>query len=221
MNMSHRILLLLVFLVTCVVPASANNAPQPDGMFSLLLIFPLVLIGMLIADAKPDLETKRRPILIGLLMVFAFFISLAGDDIGMFGFLAILVYGVVRGVQMIKRGKGWKAWVIGTVVIAWVFFAGFDYVASLAIAGPHVITINEARAISRPRTISTAESDFAKQQQPGSDEGLLYASIAKLQEEELLDKGFQNNEVWAGYRFGEIMKAPARQSLFYEVPTRP
>lgn len=162
MNTWQKIRLLLVVLVTCVLPASANNPPQPDGMFSLLLIFPVVLIGMRLADARPDPNTKRRPLLIGLLMVLAFIISMAGDDIGAFGLLAILIYGIVRGVQILRRGKSWKSWAIGTVVIAWVLFASFDYVVSLGAGGGSQIAAYEAQAVSRLRMLWTAESGFAE-----------------------------------------------------------
>jgi hypothetical protein len=59
----QRICLLLILIVTCALPASANNPPQPDGVFSILLIFPVILIGMRLADARPDPKSKRRPVL--------------------------------------------------------------------------------------------------------------------------------------------------------------
>jgi len=36
MNTWQKIRLLLILVVTCALPASANNPPQPDGVLSLL-----------------------------------------------------------------------------------------------------------------------------------------------------------------------------------------
>ncbi len=218
MNNSQKIRLLLVFLATCVVPASANNPPQPDGMLSLLLIFPVVLIGMRLADARPDPHTKWRPVLTGLLMALAFIISMAGDEIGAFGLLAILICGIVRGVQIMKRGKGWKSWVFGTVVIAWVLFASLDYVVSVATFPPSRIAVNEAITVGRLRTFSEAESDFAK-----AHPGILgvqsnYATIEELQKEGLIGKNIQFSQVQNGYRYGEIAEPSKHQILIYALP---
>jgi hypothetical protein len=218
MNTSQKIRFLLVFLATCVVPASANNPPQPDGMLSLLLIFPVVLIGMRLADARPEPHTKWRPVLIGLLMALAFIISAAGDEIGAFGLLAFLIYGIVRGVQILKRGKPWKSWAIGTVVIAWVLFACVDYVVSVASSGPSRVAVNESQTVHRLRELSTAETEFAKRYPANSGSEPVYATMAELQKEGLLAFSLEDGQVRNGYRFGEIVEPSKRQILIYALP---
>jgi hypothetical protein len=216
----QRICWLLVFIVTCVLPASANNPPQPDGVFSVLLIFPVILIGMRLADARPDPKSKRRPVLTGLLLALAFIITLAGDEIGGLGLLMILVYGLVRGGQIMQRGKGRKAWVVGTIVILWVLFAGVDYIASVVSSGPSSTAVNESLAVSRLRKLSTAEATFAKEHSSSSEAEPTYATIAELQKEGLIDYILESGQVRNGYRYGEILELSKRQILFYALPTQ-
>lgn len=43
---------LMWFLFAGALPAYANNPPAPDGMFSLILIFPVVIVGWRWAGVK-------------------------------------------------------------------------------------------------------------------------------------------------------------------------
>lgn len=218
MNNWQKIRLLLVLVVTCALPASANNPPQLDGIFSLLLIFPVVLIGMRLASARPGPNAKRRPVLIGLLMALAFIISLGGDTIGALGLLAILAYGIVRGIQIVKRGKPWKSWAIGTLVILWVFFAGLDYFVSVATFPPSRIAVNEAGATTRIRVLSQAETAFAAAHSGSSAAEPTYATIEELQKEGLIDNSLQIGQVRNGYRYGGIVEPSKHQILIYALP---
>ena len=218
MNTWQKLRLLLILVATCALPASANNPPQLDGIFSLLLIFPVVLIGMRLANARPGPNAKRRPVLIGLLMALAFIISLAGDEIGGFGLLAILIYGIYRGAQILQRGKGRKAWVIGAIVILWALFAGADYFVSVATFPPSREAVNEAQAMMRLHAISTAESSFVEQHSSTSGAQPAFATIEELQKEGLIDNSLQIGQVRNGYRYGEIVEPSKRQILIYALP---
>jgi hypothetical protein len=212
----QRICLLVVFIATCVLPAFANNPPQPDGVFSVLLIFPVVLIGMRLAAALPDTKTTKRRLLIGLVLGFCFIMTLAGTEIGLLGVLAILVYGIVRGIQIMQRGHGWKSRAVGTIVVLWVVFAVGDYYVSIVSAHPS-IALDEALAVQRVRVLSTAETNFAK---VGSASEPLYGTVADLVEARLIDSSFKGGQVQMGYRLGEIVEAPKRQFLFYAIPVQ-
>ena len=55
MKSYRQILLLLLWcLFAGAVPAYANNAPQPDGLLTLILIFPVAILGFRLAGAKPS-----------------------------------------------------------------------------------------------------------------------------------------------------------------------
>lgn len=214
MTSCQKLCLLLVFIATCVLPASANNPPQPDGVFSVLLIFPVVLIGM--RFALPDPRTTKRRLLIGLVLAFCFIVTLAGTEIGALGLLGILVYGIMRGIQIMQRGQGWKSRVVGTMVILWVVFAVGDYYASIVSAHPS-IALDEDLAVQRLRILSTAETNFAR---VGSASEPVYGTVADLAEARLIDNSFTGRQVQMGYRFGEIVEAPKRQFLFYAIPVQ-
>ncbi len=220
MNTWQRIRLLLILIATCAVPASANNPPQPDGIFSVLLIFPVVLIGMRLADARPEPNAKRRPFLTGLLLALAFLFTLAGTAIGGLGLLVILIYGIYRGAQILQRGKGRKAWAIGAVVILWALFAGADYFASTGSSHPSSIAVNEAGVVAQLRVLSSAETTFANQHSSNAEAQPAYAPVAKLQQERLLDSGFETDINRRGYRLGEIVEPSGRHFIFYAVPVQ-
>ncbi|HYW67412.1 MAG TPA: hypothetical protein VFB10_11960 [Candidatus Dormibacteraeota bacterium] len=220
MNTWQKIRLLLILIATCALPAAANNPPQPDGIFSVLLIFPVVLIGMRLADARPEPKAKRRPLLTGLLLTLAFLFTLAGTEIGGLGLLVILIYGIYRGAQILQRGKSRKAWAIGAVVILWVLFAGADYFVSLSSAPLSSVAMNEAGVVTRLRVFSSAETSFANQHSGNAEAQPVYAPVAKLQQEGLLDSGFEADINRHGYRLGEIMEPSGRHFIFYAVPVQ-
>jgi len=220
MKISERIGLLLLLVTTFALPASANNPPQPDGIFSVLLIFPIVLIGMRLANARPDPNEKRRPILNGLILTLCFLLTLAGTSVGGFGLLVILLYGVLRGGQITHRVKTARGRIVGAVVIAWVLFASLDYLVSLNSAGPSAGVMGEANAINRLRMLSTVEFEFAQSHSPSSGSGPVYATVEQLRAAGLLHNSFQLAQDRTGYRFGEIVDPSKPQFLFYAVPIR-
>jgi hypothetical protein len=212
----QKSLLHVVFLVTFVLPASANNPPQPDGVFSVLLIFPVVLIGMRFAAMIPGSKAKRK-LLIGLTLTLCFILTLAGTEIGLLGLVLILLYGLVRGFQIMRRGQGWRPRFVGTIVVLWVVFAVGDYYASIVFAPPSSIALGEAQAIHRLRVLSTAESNFMK---AGSNSRPTYGNISELREARLLDSSFEVGKIHMGYRLGEIVEPSKHQFVFYVIPAQ-
>jgi len=218
MNISERAGLLLLLVIAFALPAAANNPPQPDGVFSVLLIFPIVLIGMRLANARPDPNAKRRPVLIGLLLTLAFIFTLAGTAIGGLGLLVILIYGLYRGAQILQRGKGRKAWAIGAVVILWVLFAGADYFVSVSSSGPSSTAMNEAGIVTQLRVLFSAETAFANQHSSKMETQPIYAPVAKLVQEGLINTNFEAGIARRGYRLGLIMEPSGQHFVFYALP---
>jgi hypothetical protein len=216
-NNWQRIRLLWVFILTCALSASANNPPQPDGVFSVILIFPVVFIGVRLVATASEPATKTRRILIGLALASCFILTLAGTGIGALGLLGILVYGVVRGVQIMRRGQGWKAYLTGTMVILWVSFAVADYLVSIASIRPSV-ALNESLAVTRLRMLSDAEINFANTGSGSATTEPKYATVAGLLKAGLINDGFQNGQARNGYRFGQMVEPPMQQFLFYALP---
>jgi len=210
----ERVVLIFIFVATCALPAYANNPPQPDGIFSILLIFPVVLIGIRISASEPASKTKKRPYLIGLALTLCFILTLAGTEIGGLALFVILVWGFIRGIQILRRGEGRNARVVGAIVLVWVLFAVGDYYASIASTRPS-IAMDEALAVQRLQTLSTAEADFVK---AGSGSSPVYGTIEDLEVARLLNSSFEGGQVHMGYRFGEVVEPPKRQFLFYAIP---
>ncbi len=214
MTSCQKICLLVVLIATCVLRASANNPPQPDGVFSVLLIFTAVLIGMRLAALLPDPKTTKKRCLIGLVLGFCFISTLAGTEVGLIGLLAILVYGIVQGIQIMRRGQGWKSRLIGTIVLLWVVFAVGNYYASIVSAHPSV-GLDEALAVQRLRILSTAEGNSAN---GDSTSEPVYGTVADLVERRLVESSLKSGQIKMGYRLGESVEAPKRQYLFYGIP---
>jgi hypothetical protein len=210
----QKIRWLLVLTATCVLPAYANNPPQPDGVLSVLLIFPIVLLGMRLTVATLGPKTAKRRLLIGLPLALCFIMTLAGTEIGLLGLLVILVYGIVRGIQIMRRGQGWKPHVVGVIVVLWAVFAVGDYYASIT-AFPSSIALGESLAVQRLRTLSIAETNFVK---GSSRSEAVYGTIADLVQARFLGTSFVGGQVHMGYRFDEIVEQPKRQFLFYALP---
>jgi len=176
---------------------------------------------MRLADARPDPSAKRRPVLIGLLLALAFLFTLAGTALGGLGLLVILIYGIYRGAQILQRGKGRKAWAIGAIVILWVLFAGTDYFVSLGSSRPSSIAMNEAGVVTQLRVLSSAETTFANKYSSKTDTQPVYAPVAKLLQEGLIDSNFETGITKRGYHLGEIVEPSGRHFIFYAVPTQP
>ena len=156
--MSYRYWLLAFCLLAAPLPAFGNNPPQPDGMLGLVLLFPVAILGLRLAGVRRDEKSKARRLLTGLILGFAFLLTLAGTGIGALGMLVLLYYGVHRGVRVVARGQGAKRFAVGAGVILFTLFAGVNYLASLNY-DPGVRRY-ESSAVSALRTIATAEFTF-------------------------------------------------------------
>jgi hypothetical protein len=206
----------LFFIATGVLPAYANNPPQPDGLFSILLIFPIVIVGLRLAGVHLRHAGRGWTVVKVVMLVVSAVLSAAGDGIGLLGLLVMFCYGFVRGIQIIRRGSGWRGYVAGSVVILWVLFAVSDYYASL-VEWPHVAA-SESGAVAGLRTLDNAENTF---KQTVGTYGTLAGSFSTLDElyhAKLIDDSFLGGRDRNGYRYFEVLSPTKKQFVFYAVP---
>jgi len=159
MRLSRQTVFLLFWcLFAGAIPAYANNPPLPDGMLSLILIFPVAILGFRMAGARPSEKQYKWRLLTGLVLGLCVLLSAAGTGIALIPLLVILAYGVRRGIQAMHRGQGKKRLVLGSLVILFTLFGIANYLASLnyGLTGPSL----EGNAVSTLRVINVVEQEF-------------------------------------------------------------
>ena len=220
MTFSHRLLFLCAILIAFALPAHANNPPQPDGLFSVLLIFPVVLLGTRLAGVVPKPRRLSTRIISGIAVaICAVFFLAAGTIVGMFAAILVLTYAVVRAVQIMQRGQSTRRALIGVVVMALSLFAIADYWESITGDFPSLATY-EAAAIRRLRTLSDAESLASNPKASNAPSARFYSSIAELQRAHLIDESIVPGRVYKGYLYGEILDPDRKQFIFYARPAK-
>ena len=212
MTFFERLFVLLLVVLGFAIPACANNPPQPDGLFSVLLIFPIVILGCRIAGLalKPKRLTTRIISWIAVAVCSLFFLA-AGTIFGAFAALVIVIYAVVRAVQIIQKGQSPKRFLIGAIVIAFSLFAFVDYWLSITFAYPSPEAAAESVAISGLRSLSAAETEFAKLNRRAG-------TLKDLQNAKLIDGSFSDGGVRKGYRYREFVNPEKNEYVFYAVP---
>jgi len=206
------------------LPAWANNPPQPDGLFSLILIFPIVVFGFRFAEASYTEGERKwrwlRGTLLGLLVIAA----MAGDGVAQVPILILLVFGIRRGIQIMYRGQGKKRFLVGALVCFWTLFALGDYGISLMIWSP--VPMHEFDAMNSLRSLGQAEQAYAKADPAGH-----FATIKQLQDAKIAlpdEFGgasdptaynlYLNDNIHAGYRFNSSVDPDGKKFLIAAVP---
>jgi len=180
-------LLLLWCFFAGAVPAYANNPPQPDGMLTLILIYPVAILGFRLAGAKPSEKQRKWRVATGLLLALCTLLTLGGTELALIPLLIILGYGIRRGVQVMVRGQGKKRMAWGCIIIMFTLFAIANYFASLNyhLQGPSV----ERIALVNLRVINDAEQKFQSNGASGANNNGTgeYGSLEQLHKAGLLD----------------------------------
>lgn len=216
MKTAHRVTLLIALVVCCVAPAYANNPPQPDGLFSILLIFPVVILGRRLAAVAPVQKPLWNRIGVTLVLTACVLLCMAGTELALIPLLGIAGYGIVRATQIIRQGQGRKRLVIGVAVLGLVLIAVTDYFVSLLSYDPGPAL--ESVAVSRMRSLARAEEEFRTPAYAKGSSSPVYGTIAELANAKLLDLDLTPNTVRSGYVYGEIIDKPRNQFLFSAVP---
>jgi hypothetical protein len=156
---------LLWFVLAGALPAGANLALDvfgSDAFTSLLLVFPITILGFRLAGARLTQKEKKWRIPLEALLAFCVIGALVSPAIAELGgalyFLlapCVVLYGVVRGVQAIRRGQGAKRSALGGAVVLLAVLLGINaLIASQPLfPGPGRLA---SSAVSKLRTINTA-----------------------------------------------------------------
>jgi len=208
----------LFLLLAFALPAYANNSPQPDGLFSVLLIFPIAILGARLAGVVQVPKSASARVIGGIAVgVLCTLLLMAGTLLGALVALGILVYAILRGSQIIRRGRSAHRAAIGAVVMAFALFAFVDYwVSIVSFYSPEAAA--EMSAVSGVRSLSIAESEFAKRSQSGNAPSGAVGMLKDLENAKLIDGSFSNSQLRKGYRYGEIVDPAKGQFLFYAIP---
>lgn len=205
-----------MLLLCFAAPAYANNPPQPDGLFSILLIFPAVILGRRLAGTTPGQKSLAKKILVPFVLTVCVFLCLAGTGLALIPLLIIALYGIVRAAQILREGQGRKRLFIGVVVIGLVLFSVTDYFASLLSYDPGPVL--ESLAVSHLRSLTAAEMEFKTPAYSKTATSPVYGTMRELEEAKLFDWNLSPNTVQSGYLYGEILDKSSNQYLFYAVP---
>ncbi|MGA2979279.1 MAG: hypothetical protein ABSD76_06780 [Terriglobales bacterium] len=226
MRLSRRAELILWMLTLGCLPAWANNAPQPDGLFSIILIFPVAIIGFRLAGAVYSASERKWRVLRVSLLALAVIVAMAGTEIALIPLIVLFVYGFTRGVQIIIRGQGLKRVFVGIAVCLWTLFAVSDYVVSLAVWSP--VHVHEITAVEDLRALAKAEETYAH-----SNDSKRYATIEQLRDARTplplpWGEPSDNSRVYdlyldgrarAGYRYSSTVDASGGKFMIAAVPS--
>lgn len=217
MTILQRLRLLTICLLTLAVPACANNPPQPDGLPSVLLVFPVAIIAARLARVPPVKRSVPTRILYGIVMLALLVVLGAGDEIGPLAALGVLVYSLVRAIRIFRDSKGAKPIILGSAVILFSVFAVVDYVISCA-TNVSFMAVHESATVGSLRSITDAELEFAKLPWRGKRESSEPASLKELEGAGLLAPRFSGGRIVSGYVYGEFRDADSKKYVIYAVP---
>lgn len=217
MKRAQRLRMLLFLVLAFALPAYANNPPQPDGLFSVLLIFPIVILGARFAGLARAPKSASARIIGGIAVgVLCTLLLTVGTLLGALVALGILAYAILRGTQIFRRGQSAKRAVIGAAVMAFAVFAFVDYwVSIVSFYSPEAAA--EASAVAGVRSLSIAESEFAKRGQSDPTPSRV-GTLKDLRDAKLIDDTFSNGRIRKGYRYGEFVDPEKEQFIFYAIP---
>ncbi len=210
------------FLLSDPPAAYANNPPAPDGMLSIILLCPVVIVGFIFAGAKlTDKEKKWTPVRTVVLGISAL-LTAAGTALAIIPLLILLVYGLRRGGQAMARGQGLKRFAIGLGKILFTLFALANYVAS---------TNNwpsesqyAAPGAEGVRNIVAAEMGFRTEGKLDANKNGVpeYGSLQQLSQVGLIEAGSLSAAGRRGYRFTVVLTGdPARDEKEFFVYATP
>ncbi|MBZ5515784.1 MAG: hypothetical protein LAN62_13260 [Acidobacteriia bacterium] len=210
------------FVLASALPAYANMPPAPDGMLSIILLFPVAIYGFLFAGAKlTEKEKKWKPVR-GIVLGGSAFLTAAGTAIAIIPTLILLVYGLLRGAQAMARGQGAKRFAIGSGMILFTLFAVANYLAS---------TNNwpsesqyAAPGVSGVRTIVTAEIQFRSEAKLDANKNGVpeYGGLQQLYQAGLIGAHHMSPPEQGGYRFTVVLAGdPARDEKEFFVYATP
>jgi hypothetical protein len=208
---TRRARMVLFLVLATALPASANNPPQPDGLFAMLLVFPVALLAgrLALVATKPKKPLVR---IIGAIAtgIVVLAVLATGTGLGAAGALCVVGYAFFRATDIMSHGASPKRRWLGLAVMTFSLFAFMDYVASI-VTNYSPIAASEAFAAGSVRSLATAESDFVGRENRAG-------SLEELQRAGLIDDSFAGGRLRRGYRYGQIIAPDQKQYLFFATP---
>ena len=206
---TRRVFWVLWMVLAGALPAYANNPPQPDGMLSLILIFPAVILGSRLAKVEGTEDETRWRIPRGIFLGLAALVAAAGTEIGGIAMLILLFYGIFSAGRAIRRGQGARRFAIGAALILYSFFACGDYLLSLNSWPPHT----ETWGLSTLRNIATAETTFKTEKRLDANKNGIgeYGSLQDLVRALYLDEAYTRPQGRSGYRSTVVVTGNAAE----------
>jgi 4-amino-4-deoxy-L-arabinose transferase-like glycosyltransferase len=191
---------------------------MPDGVLTLVLIFPVVILGYRMAGAQPSAKQRKWRVATGLGLALCTLLAMAGTEVAMIPILVILAYGIGRGAQAMAQGQGKKRAAWGLAIILFTLFGVANYFASLdyRLQGPSL----ESSAVTNLLIINTAEMEFQTNatlhvNKNGVGE---YGSLEQLHKAGLLDDVLWEHLHGPIYRYVVVLAGdPARDEQKYFV----
>lgn len=210
------------FVVASAIPALANNPPAPDGMLSIILLFPVAIFGFRLAGAQLTEKERKWKILRGVFLGVAALMTAAGTGIAIIPLLILLCYGLLRGGQAMARGQGGKRFAIGSGMILFTLFAVANYLASLNYT-PGAAR-SESSAVGAIRTIVTAEITYAadKKLDVNHNGAPEYGTLEQLRQAGLIPDSYLTPESPGNYQLVVTLSGdPARNEKEFFVCATP
>lgn len=215
---------LLWFLLAGALPAYANNPPTLDGMFGLILIFPMVIAAWRLAGVQAAAKERKWRVANRLLLTLSVLFLMAGASaagvFGLFALIYLLLYGIRRGIQVVRYGQGKKRLALGGAIILFTFFGLSNYMVSL---GDYPRTaIPEALDVLR--TIARAEETFRSNATLDQNKNLAgeYGTLDQLIQADLLERDDLTRGRRGSYRFVVVVSGdPARDEKEFFVYASP
>ncbi|MBI4165969.1 MAG: hypothetical protein HY508_09580 [Acidobacteria bacterium] len=212
-----------VWLVLAVAPpAYANNPPAPDGMLSIILLFPVAIFGFRLAGANLNDKEKKWKTVRGIVLGMSAFLTAAGTGIAIIPLLILLCYGLLRGGQAMARGQGGKRFAIGSGMILFTLFAVANYTTSLSYTpGP---TRSASSAVGAIRTIVTAEITYATDKKLDVNHNGIpeYGTLEQLRQAGLIPDSYLTPRSPGNYQLVVVLSGdPARNEKEFFVYATP
>jgi len=208
-------------LPACPLAAWANNAPLPDGILGIVLIFPAAILGLRLAAARLPKVSRiwKIMVIIGLALATYLAMGISAAAVPLFAF------GLYRGLQMMRFGKGARRFPVGLAMILFTVLATANYGASLNYGWMSTI-VAESDGVSAIRAVARAEEEFKAATVLDANKNKIgeYGTLKQLDEQgAFMERGYLASGRPRGYRLVlQLSDDPAvseKQYFAYAIPT--
>jgi hypothetical protein len=212
-------------LPACPLAAWANNAPLPDGMLGIILIFPAAILGLRLAAARLSEMSRRRKFVGRAGLFLAVLLTAAGTELALIPLLVLLAFGAYRSLQMMRCGKGIRRFGAGVAMLLFTALAIVNYFASLNYGWLSTIAV-ESDCVSVVSAVAGAEEKFKAATVLDANKNKIgeYGTLKQLEEQgDVLERRYLTSGRPRGYKLVlQLSDDPAvneKQCFLYAMPT--